>query len=99
MTLKNESEDKHTAFYYHKWTNFIVWGVLADFGILAVRYGSMSKHRLNLHSIIMSLCVLPAVIAEILMIAIWNPPDFYGNLNLSSIHAPIGFTYLGLMIL
>ncbi|CAD8106849.1 unnamed protein product [Paramecium primaurelia] len=99
VALNNESEDEHTAFYYHKWTNFIVWGVLADFGILANRYGSMSKHRLNLHSIIMGLCVLPTVIAEILMIAIWNPPEFYGNLNLSSIHAPIGFTYLGLMIL
>ena len=99
MALQYESTDKHTAFYYHKWANFIVWGILADFGILANRYGLFSKYRLNLHSIIMSLCVLLTVIAEILMIAIWNPPEFYGNTDLASIHAPIGFTYLGLMIL
>ncbi|CAD8152660.1 unnamed protein product [Paramecium octaurelia] len=99
VDLRNDSEEKHTAFYYHKWANFIVWGILADLGILANRYGSLSKHRLNLHSIIMGLCVVPTVIAEILMIAIWNPPEFYGNQNLGSIHAPIGFAYLGLMIL
>lgn len=59
----------------------------------------MSKHRLNLHSVIMGFCVFTTVIAEILMIAIWNPPVFYGNESLGSIHAPIGFAYLGLMIL
>lgn len=47
----------------------------------------------------MSLCVLPTITAELIMIFTWDPPIFYGNEHLGKYHAPIGFTYLGLMIL
>ncbi|CAD8193618.1 unnamed protein product [Paramecium octaurelia] len=97
MQLTEVNEDRHTVFYFHKWSNFIVWGILADVGLLANRYGIFLKHRLNLHSIIMGLCVLPTMIADILMSLIWNPPQFHGKEHLAYWHAPIGFAFLGLM--
>jgi hypothetical protein len=48
--------------------------VLVDIGILSNRYGIYSKKRLLIHSIIMGLCVLPSIVAEVLMMMIWNPP-------------------------
>jgi hypothetical protein len=47
----------------------------------------------------MGLCVIPTIIADVLMILIWNPPKFYGKEELAYWHRPIGFTYLGLMVL
>lgn len=40
LNLYSEREEEtHSLFYYHKWSNFIAWGILADFGIIATRYG------------------------------------------------------------
>ncbi|CAD8113101.1 unnamed protein product [Paramecium sonneborni] len=97
MILAEVNEDRHRVFYFHKWSNFIVWGILVDIGLLANRYGIFLKQRLNLHSIIMGMCVLPTMIADILMSLIWNPPQFHGKENLAYWHAPIGFAFLGLM--
>ncbi|CAD8192215.1 unnamed protein product [Paramecium pentaurelia] len=97
MMLTEINENRHTVFYFHKWSNFIVWGILVDIGLLANRYGIFLKQRLNLHSIIMGLCVLPTMIADILMSLIWNPPQFHGKEHLAYWHAPIGFAFLGLM--
>lgn len=64
MKIKN----KHILLYYQKLCNFIAWGVLVDFGILANRYGFHNPYRLLIHSIIMGLCVIATVLAEIEMI-------------------------------
>lgn len=52
----------------HFWINMICWGFLIDIGIIIARYGKIVDHRIEVHSILMSVIVLPSLIAEGFMI-------------------------------
>ncbi|CAD8212378.1 unnamed protein product [Paramecium pentaurelia] len=95
---EDQSKDKYVLFYFHQYTNFIGWAILVDLGIIANRYGILLKNKYDIHAIIMSIVVLPSIIAELFMIFSGNTPPLNGNQNLQGLHNIIGYTFLGLMI-
>lgn len=53
---------------------------------------------MDLHAIIMVICVVPSIVAVLIAICGENFPEGEGNDNLSEIHSIFGFLFLGIMI-
>jgi hypothetical protein len=72
---------------------------LVDVGIIANRYGILLKNRVEMHGLIMGIVVIPSILAELFIIIDGNTPELYGpdEGELSNVHSPIGFTFLGIM--
>lgn len=53
---------------------------------------------MDLHGIIMVICVVPSIVAELIAVCGEDFPEGEGDDNLSEVHSIFGFLFLGLMI-
>ncbi|CAD8106829.1 unnamed protein product [Paramecium primaurelia] len=95
---EEEPSGSNVFFYFHQYANFITWAILVDLGIIANRYGILIQYKIEVHAIIMTLVIIPSVIAEFFMIFADGEPELYGQESLEDIHGLLGFFFLGLII-
>ncbi|CAD8152680.1 unnamed protein product [Paramecium octaurelia] len=96
---EEEPSGSNVLFYYHQYANFITWAILVDLGIIANRYGILLQYKIEVHAIIMTLVIVPSVLAELFMIFGDAEPELYGQEGLEDIHGLVGFFFLGVLIL